>query len=49
MTNGGSSLQFETNTGYVLMGQPWVFFSCHPESFDRLKDQVKCDVHKCFD
>lgn len=49
MTDGGSSLQFETNTGYVLMGQPWVFFSCHPESFDQLKDQVKCDVLKCCD
>ena len=42
-------MEFESKTGHALLGQPWVFFSCHPAKFDTYKEQVKDDVLACCD
>lgn len=49
MEGGRPRMNFRTSTGQPVMGQPWVFFSCHPASFPLYQEQIMHDVLTCCD
>lgn len=49
MEGGRPRMNFRTNTGQPVVGQPWVFFSCHPDAFALYQEQVMLDVLACCD
>lgn len=49
MEGGRPRMNFKTKTGQPVMGQPWVFFSCHPASFSLYQERVMLDVLACCD